>query len=898
MGSKLFTEEAIKEMILSEGWPLILFDLSKRSELATRLLEKLKVIEDRQTHRLECYNFAESRILAVVMMGGAPNKPDVPLGAVEINEHMTLTDLRTIISNELDRDIVPKAYRFMYKANPCAARQEGIRKAWETLPKVMLLAKVAMQVEASNDEKNAKKNDKEEQIRLLKSQRRLNKKLVPVPLLTLCRVQEGSGIVYTYHDIREMVHPGDVVRIGHVNARDYIVPYSDLPQTDNRPPRSFQIEPTFDMVQEEDTPFQGNSILMAGEAPVLYTTTVDRKRASFISLGRAVSNSDDSFLLSGLDDFAGSFRRTSFDEPKGSGRPGDADAENGSRGQTRTTSFDEGIKPQRPLGSVVQGNVWNDMWIWRCIPRSQDRRPKWRQMYDDGLIPYEFTFQSRIDGPTYFRVPVQWRTVESFCRDARCPDLSLYRQRVQEMEGMTNDYYTDLVFKQMCSWYPQLAEFIDVNKFMKLMRDVKLFPDIKRPARTGQLEQIFSREVKTFGLAERYATYAGFCRVLQQIALIRFPYRVESVSEGSTKGKRKPKAADNSASKSAGESPPKKEATEDKKSSPSSVSGNRKRSPIRNKLKSMNGTDSTAEIDPAHISYAYNKLVVDYLMLVPEWSVIVWSDAKMSAMTKEAIRYAAATRIAAIWRGARMHYYFSVYLRCLTRLQSHVRRRQRSAKTARLLNQLVEDWLFRKRYHCASSVQAAVRRYIMRCRYLKLVSAVRERQVAITTANRQARGKINAKIRRGILFKEIRSVNGVMTVLQIHRKDQRNYSKDFGVVLEVYIPRNVKAFKFVIEEANLRQYMQGVLQVPAVSAGDLLDRRNLEKIVSSRLICRGSRRPDKPPKVLFSNQPLGQRGAKVMSHGIRIGKEDFVISLFETGSDITAQCYHLSLIHI
>ena len=152
-------------------------------------------------------------------------------------------------------------------------------------------------------------------------------------------------------------------------------------------------------------------------------------------------------------------------------------------------------------------------------------------------------------------------------------------------------------------------------------------------------------------------------------------------------------------------------------------------------------------------------------------------------MDKEAVRYAAATRIIARWRGAHMHYYFHLFLRCLCRLQAHIRRRQRRAKTQKLHDQLLEDWLFRIRYYRASLIQAALRRYIVRCRHLKLMKQVREQQMAIAHAKRMTLRKVRLKMRKGVIYREIRSVNGVMVVLRIHRKDQRNYSKDFGVIL-------------------------------------------------------------------------------------------------------------------
>ena len=39
---------------------------------------------------------------------------------------MTLQDLRVIMKQELDRRLVPKRFRFMYRGSVCAARQVSL----------------------------------------------------------------------------------------------------------------------------------------------------------------------------------------------------------------------------------------------------------------------------------------------------------------------------------------------------------------------------------------------------------------------------------------------------------------------------------------------------------------------------------------------------------------------------------------------------------------------------------------------------------------------------------------------------------------------------------------------------------------------------------------------------
>eukprot|EP01041_Mallomonas_annulata_P001768 gene1768-3428_t len=914
VGSKLIMASEIKELVLAEGWPLHVLDWGKRPEIASRILDKMKVIEERSIHRLELYTFAESRILFVGLMSGSgTGRDDFPLGSVEINEHMTLSDVRVIIANELDRDLVPRAYRFMYKGNPCATRQESFRKAWETLPRVTILARKPRQGELISDEKKEDKdNILAERMKFLKSQRRIAKGLIPVPIFTLCRVQEESTHVFAYHDISDMIRPGDVLRFGHVKARDYIVPMpiegednnnstndntnnnngnskgfgngDSMGDDENKPVRTFMIEPAFDMVNEDEAPFQGNFPLMTFEKMPHITALPDMKkkslspRASIMSSTSATTDGMEKHMIEdekndneGMKSFSINFENASEIPFPTTSTSTSIDA--------KPTAIVKEIPDMKPNRTVV-GNFWTDIWIWKCIPRSEDTRPKWKQLYDDGSIPYQFTYQTRDDGPSYFRINLLWKNLELLCRDSRCPDLSIYCQRVNEMALLSVDYYTDLAFTQMCNWYPQFSEFIDNNKFLKLLRDTKVFPDMKKPQRQGQLEQLFQKEVKTFGLADRYATYAGFCRVLQQVALIRFPHGQRNIFGDDPNHNRNNKSPKRRRSKTGEDNASAINDVQSKKKSSTYYRGKfRDKSPPRH-------------VDPGYQVYVFNKLVTDYLMLVPEWADRIWEEAKLSAMNKEAKKQAAATRIISRWRGSYRHYLYNWYRRCLIKFQAHIRRRQTYVKIQRIFSNTVEDWLFRLRYYSTSLIQSCVRRFIVRCRHLRIMKTMRDQQLFISNVRRERLKVIHSKMRKSILYKQIRCVSGVMTVLRVQRKDQRSYSKDYGIIIDVYIPRHAETFHFVIEEETLREYMEEVLKKTGLSPSELFEEKNMERMIASRLLCRASRRPGKPPKVMFSQQALGQKGNKVMTHGRLIANDEFICTLFERTSDITVQCYH------
>ena len=83
-------------------------DATNRLDLALRVLEKLKVIlELSNNYRLECYTFPEVRMIQVAV-NASLNQGEIPLGYVEINNVMTLFDLRIVMTEEFDKDLVPK----------------------------------------------------------------------------------------------------------------------------------------------------------------------------------------------------------------------------------------------------------------------------------------------------------------------------------------------------------------------------------------------------------------------------------------------------------------------------------------------------------------------------------------------------------------------------------------------------------------------------------------------------------------------------------------------------------------------------------------------------------------------------------------------------------------------
>lgn len=256
VGSKLMEDTELQDLVFGEGWPVDILEPAQRSQLAFRTLEKLKVIEDKKTHRLELYNFPETRLL-IVSVQTAVGRPEKMAGTVEINEFLTLTDLRTIIQYELDRERVPKSYQFLYKGSTCAYRQESMRRAWDMIPKCTLIPRKGNEEKEKEKEKNEDTvTDKQSDANSTNAKsleasmtRRVTNKLVPVPIPTLAWLQEETGVIHLLHPRSGLLNTGDILKIGNIKGRDYNVVFMDA-KTQQAFPYMCIIEPAFSMLSE------------------------------------------------------------------------------------------------------------------------------------------------------------------------------------------------------------------------------------------------------------------------------------------------------------------------------------------------------------------------------------------------------------------------------------------------------------------------------------------------------------------------------------------------------------------------------------------------------------------------------------------------------------------------
>lgn len=289
-------------------------------------------------------------------------------------------------------------------------------------------------------------------IKLAKNQRRAPGRLVPVPLPTLARLQEDSGEVYLLHDHRQFLTAGDVVRFGSVLGRDYIVGMRSK-ALQNSAPKTIAIEPAYDLVGEEefDAPTAGRSLLVGPPA------TDARGREilppySALGFSYSIPASRKPFDLAGPLDAEIRLKKKGkvvTERTVGSvvGAGGEASPE-----RELDASLVRAGRPTPKGGERDPGGVWEDVWVWKCIPADEDTRPPWRIAYDDGLVRYDFQYRESTNFASFFRVHAPLRLMEAFCTDVRCPDMSLYAQRADMMAG----------FEVRC-WPPSLSRALALS---------------------------------------------------------------------------------------------------------------------------------------------------------------------------------------------------------------------------------------------------------------------------------------------------------------------------------------------------------------------------------------------------------------------------------------------------
>lgn len=284
-------------------------------------------------------------------------------------------------------------------------------------------------------------------------------------------------------DFTETLKPGDIIRIGHVMGRDYVIT-SKSKELKGQYPTIMTIEPKFGIASDLDTypVFLGNSPWIAS-CPIITADTqlptLDRFGLKFAELPKKISRLADMNLTA---------------------------VSNSSEHRKSVTSKILKADDHEETG----GEVFENVWLWKCIPGSTDRRPTWRRMFDNGEVAYEYLHANSPKYHTFFRVSVSYRLLEVLCTDSRIPDLAIHAQRIDEM-NFSLEHYVNLAYQSMLAWFPRFNGGVDISKFIKFIRLTKAIPDMKKRSRMDQIELGFIHEMKgKYCLANKYVTFQGF----------------------------------------------------------------------------------------------------------------------------------------------------------------------------------------------------------------------------------------------------------------------------------------------------------------------------------------------------------------------------------------------------
>ena len=630
IANKIISEKELTETVFSEGWEISYNEYTRRKVLSLLILDKLKLVaadnDPEHDQRIELYSFIESKMLMITRAAfGQEHEQD--LGSVEISSHHTLTDLRVIIKHELDNDDLPTQYRFLYKGTVCSLRQETFRRAWECLPTCYITPKAVVTNEIGTETDDIAKRRLDKPVkkegpkipRLTKSQRRVPGKWTPIPLPTLCIVEEGKAIVYLLTEAKELLSPGDIIRIGNPKGRDYIVTKIGTPikrslaEEDEKANelesdtnlKSIEIEPEYDLIGEPDFqeptwknfPYPVKNVglfmnekgqllnLLKSKEQVGYNYQLPEELASIVypdkkpdkkKKKKKRNETMDKLLRRSSANISSLTLLITEGGEEGEGEGGVTEKKDGTDNKARDNDDeddDEEEEEEEMERQMTPSHVRNkrkeqikmlhsspseksssnlkkaktqknlgfriiaDVWIWKCIPQNSDNRPKWKQLYDDGEIRYSYEFTQSEEFFEHFRVKSYYSYLEILCTDSRCSYLSMYSQRVNEMKLIPLEYYTKLIFDKMTDWSPMYKKGIERTKFIKLIRDVNAFPDIKRPARLAQIDNAFQKMVKSsYGIVQKYITYPGFVQLVKELAVLRFPPKKNKDSAAANQG--------------------------------------------------------------------------------------------------------------------------------------------------------------------------------------------------------------------------------------------------------------------------------------------------------------------------------------------------------------------------
>jgi len=284
---------------------------------------------------------------------------------------------------------------------------------------------------------------------------------------------------------------------------------------------------------------------------------------------------------------------------------------------------------------------------------------------------------------------------------------------------------------------------------------------------------------------------------------------------------------------------------------------------------------------------ALMKLLLENVVMLPAVNRLAWKEAKRMAIVAEARRICAQIRLVSNRRGKVNRIEFLNIRNC----QILVAKQMRRVISTRNFNKYVglneDNRLFRRRHISAVICQKTWRMFYMWRKHEEHKAKVkREEAEEVRKYRKKLRDNRNRR-EAAVVFKCVRVVQGITSMIMFSRKDNRRQSSDYGIIAKVYLPSTQETFKFVVEEDTLREFIEQALDMDGLSANEMLNAKSL-RCLTDRFMVRetGSR-----PIILFSRRNTTERGILCGKCSKKISGELFVVFSYRSSDDLVFRAY-------
>jgi len=281
------------------------------------------------------------------------------------------------------------------------------------------------------------------------------------------------------------------------------------------------------------------------------------------------------------------------------------------------------------------------------------------------------------------------------------------------------------------------------------------------------------------------------------------------------------------------------------------------------------------------------KLLLESVVMLPPVNRLAWKEAKRIAITTEATRICGAVRIASFHRRNVYRLYFLKKKDACIRTQTQIRRIISKNNLASVNQHLEYCRIFRVRHSSAVKAQKTFRMHYWRKKFLSHVQAQideEKRRVA------EYRKKLNDNRKRhdaSVVFKFVKVIQGLFTLIEFSRKDNRRQSTDYGIHCRVYLPSSQEMFKFSIEEDMMRELLEQAMEIDALSVQEMMLPSSLIHLTERFAV----RETNGRPIILFSRRSTTERGLLVSKSSERVSNELFIVFVYRSADDFVFRAY-------